>query len=68
MNVEWIALSERLPTVFGQYLVCSMTENGPDIELAFFDDDGATWQILTYRDDYIHITPTHWMPLPPLPS
>lgn len=52
---EWISVKDRLPEIYGKYLVVCRGNNIPQIRL--YEGD---WDSL--------MEVTHWMPLPKLPK
>lgn len=54
MKVDWIDVEKRLPKCEGYYLcsVCCADSNGgvPMVEVLFFNDDPATWEVFAQGD------------------
>jgi len=58
---EWISVNDRLPDVFGEYLVCWRIDGEWAIDMAFWTQKG----FLVTRWAVSSADITHWMPLVP---
>ena len=64
--MEWISVDDKLPEVNKRVLTCDEIGH---IECAKFVNLSGRTYWLTNQDQYqLHITVTHWMPLPDLPG
>ena len=55
---EWISVKDRLPEIYGKYLVACRGNNIPQIR--YYDGVWDVWNCVAEV--------THWMPLPELPK
>jgi hypothetical protein len=61
----WNRCDDGLPKTIGSYLVMKNSEEGREIEWAFFNSDGKWCQSIGY---FIAEQVTHWRELPKLPE